>query len=654
MNLACACNAGGVCVDSSGAVVVGPNAGSCCFNTARCAVGSCATVTDTCTGLPIPCACGAGSFCADAGVCEQDRNCASYGATGVDGGPCSNGASPAFPRNGTTNLSCPCNPGGACLVNGSMTPVAPGNAGVCCYNSNACLPGECNAVKRNTCTGLNETCACGAGQFCNTTNNRCENNRMCSDYTGGQIGQPCSNGPSPTFPRGDGQNLTCQCQQGQCYTPSGVLPAGSPLVGTCCLNTQTCGNACNTTRTNSCSGQVEMCTCAGNSFCGPTNTCVPNNTCATFMASGQNGQICSNAPNATAFPRFPGDTTGLTCSCTGGRVCSSGGMTVTGNTTGTCCTNTASCGTSCNTSVVNTCTGATITCSCSGSNFCNTTSNQCQPYQSCSALGASGAAGARCSRNPTTAFARFPGDTTGQTCGCNAGLQCSLGGALVTGNTEGTCCQNTTVRQPNTCQPLTDSCSGAPIPPSCSAGFHCETNTCVPDRTCASYSASGGIGQTCSTVASSAFPGGPGGANLSCPCDTSQGRANNTCVGSSATVAGTCTCAPAATTNCSQNGTSNGCGGTHTFTCPGATPTCFNGQCCAVHACGTGGAGDRCGAITQCGQTVSCSCASPNTCGGGGMAGFCGCTRKTLADCGVTLPPGLQPDGCGGTILCPS
>jgi hypothetical protein len=60
----------------------------------------------------------------------------------------------------------------------------------------------------------------------------------------------------------------------------------------------------------------------------------------------------------------------------------------------------------------------------------------------------------------------------------------------------------------------------------------------VPNFTCATYSANGGVGQECSTVASDAFPDGSGH-NLTCDC--SQGAtANNTCVGSSALSAGTC------------------------------------------------------------------------------------------------------------------
>ncbi len=874
-NLACPCTGAGLCIDVDGGVASGAAPGTCCVNTAACPANACGTsVTNTCTGAAIACGCTApGTFCDTAlKTCVQNHTCASYGATGGADAGCSVGPSAAFPKDGTTNLACPCNVGGACNQPGTTTPVTAGSLGACCFNTQVCAANECNTTKTNACTGATITCGCtAAGTHCNNLSNRCEANNGCTAFTTGDAGSTCSSGPSAAFPVGNGTFLTCPCTAAgaSCFSDAGVVvDAGSPVAGqccipdrcpakscgtsivdhcsgqtiacntcsgaehcnttshlceanlgcgdysatgaagavcsngpsfsngatpatlltcpctgagvctngttvvsgstqgTCCVNTQVCGNQCNVSVTNSCTGVVTACQCTGTNYCNASNLCVPYLTCGgqTPPANGTVNAPCSTSANP-GFSRYPGDATGLTCNCTGGRACSVDAGVPTpphlaaAGEVGACCTNTAVCGTRCNQVIKNTCTNADITCACTGSNFCSA-GNTCQAYAVCSAF-TTGAVGANCSNgNDPTDFARYPGDPTGLTCKCagtagcydgagvivtgpaqgtccqadvcpagfcgtmpehcsgktiscagncaagnycsgtackpyetcsslgagGAGQPCSNGasasfpkgdgsnltcacigagavcvkpvpGPVVTGATAGTCCTNTAVCPANTCGTVTNTCTGATIQCGCSAGYHCNgSGVCNVDRTCASYTATGAVGATCSSVASSAFHDGPNNSNLTCPCSTAAPNPNNACVGSSSTTAGTCTCTPTAPANCGDNGKPNGCGGTMVSTCTAGTQACFVNACCTLPVCASGAKGEPCGAIVQCGTTTNCGACS--TAGGNAknacVANVCTCTPYTLGDCGSSLPAGqTSSNGCGGTVTCP-
>ena len=99
---------------------------------------------------------------------------------------------------------------------------------------------------------------------------------------------------------------------------------------------------------------------------------------------------------------------------------------------------------------------------------------------------------------------------------------------------------------------MTNSCTGAPIACACDSAHYCDTstNTCKVKLTCGSYGANGQPGNQCGS-----FSDG-GGGMISCPCSTMSGLGNNMCVG------GVCTCTASSCADCTQNGTSNGCGGT--------------------------------------------------------------------------------------------
>jgi hypothetical protein len=670
-NLACPCVGGGVCRGADGGVVGGADAGTCCVNTVACAANSCGvTLTNSCTGAAINCACtAANTHCNPTShTCEADHTCATYGANGLATNPCSIGPAPDFPQNATTNLACACNGSGRCNVIGSATTQAPVNTkGECCFNTAICGANECNTTKTNTCTGATITCGCTTGgTHCNTTNNTCEANLTCASHSAnGAQGDICSNGPSFSNGATPPALLTCRCATGPMVCVNGTTVVSGATQGNCCLNTTVCApNTCNTTATNSCTGLVTNCVCTGNTYCdGNTpGVCLPNFTCADHVppANGATGAPCSNSANP-GFVRFPGDTVGQTCGCTGPGVCAvaapSPHLAAAGEV-GVCCTNTnPTCGNTCNTSVTDSCTGVVTPCNCGGGNYCNGTPGVCTPNLTCAnhAPPASGALGDPCSTSANVEFPRYPTDATGQTCGCGGGRTCSVAGtpAHTAGPGEvGACCSNTAVCPANTCASITNTCTGATIACSCNAGSHCNSaTTCAVNMTCGGYSANGAVGNPCSTVASAAFHDGPANANLTCPCSTAAGFANNTCVGSSAAVAGACTCTPTVPANCSQNGLSNGCGGTMVSTCTTGTQVCFANACCTKTVCAAGNAGDACGTVTKCGLTTTCPCtAAYQTCGAV-TAGVCGCKPKGLADCGSLT--GIQPDGCGSTYLCP-
>ena len=687
-NLACSCTGSGVCVDSAKNVVGQGDAGTCCANAAVCAPNSCGTsVVDTCTGKAIPCTCGtAGTFClADAGVCVPTRTCASYGANGDAGNPCSNGPSPSFPRNATENLACLCGVGGRCNVpDGGIALATPGEVGACCFNTQTCAANECGTTKTNTCTGGLVTCSCAGvpNSHCDTGTHTCKSNLTCLDYgANGATGSVCSNGGA--FSNGDipPALLTCPCTGANVCSSGSTVVSGS-TTGNCCLNTATCGNRCHVSSTNTCTGVVTACECNPlTAYCsapaGVEGVCISYNTCSTYGASGNQNNICSTSANP-AFNQMPdGGGSNLTCDCTGGRACSvDAGVPnphrADAGELGRCCTNTASCGSGasriCNTSVLNTCTSATITCAgCDTNYYCSSTTGPgvCIAYNTCSTYNANGAQGNVCSTSANAAFSQLPdGGGSLLTCNCTNPLLCSVDAGvtnphLATTGELGKCCTNAASCPTNTCVTLKNTCTGANIPCGCSTNYHCSGggapgSTCVADLSCSSYGANGAPTNPCSTVPTSAFHDGPSGTNLTCPCSTGSGYANNVCVGSSSTVAGTCSCTPSTPANCSDDGKPNGCGLSMVSKC-GSGQVCYNAACCTTPVCPAGNTGDVCGLISACGQTVNCGCVlnHSNTSCGAKTPGVCDCKPYDTTNCGGNpLPAGYPPDGCGGTVDC--
>jgi hypothetical protein len=576
-NLSCPCTvSGAVCIsgiDGNGTVVSGSATGHCCKNTNSCAPGSCNTsYVDTCTGATVPCnTCSSSQHC-EGTTCVENKTCSTYDANGAAGNPCS--ANPSFDRGDGHLFTCGCW-AGICSSGGHR--VTGAEKGTCCLNPNAGCDGiHCNDATHpyavlDGCTGDVTICRCNSANYC--VDGMCQLLETCASYTDQKLGNPCSNGAAPDFPKGDGTNLTCRCTDSGAVCISGADGSGTVVsggdTGHCCKNTNSCApGSCNTSYVDTCTGATVSCnTCSSSQHCEGT-TCVANNTCATFTDQ-KLGHPCSNG----ADPDFPrGNGTNLTCKCTdSGAVCISGtepnGAVVSGATTGHCCKNTNSCSPgSCNTSYLDTCTGATVPCNtCSSSQHCEETA--CVANKTCSTYGANGAAGSPCSVNP--AFDRGDGQLIA--CGCTSPGVCSTGGALVTGANKGTCCVNTVACAADACATsVVNPCTGAaiPCPSTCSdPNKHCDSaqKKCVDNATCSTHSANGKIGDKCSTVASTAFPKGDG-SNLTCGCSQSGGPSgeatpNIQCTGSSASAAGTCTCVP---TSCTVLGAgphpNDGCG----------------------------------------------------------------------------------------------
>jgi len=176
-------------------------------------------------------------------------------------------------------------------------------------------------------------------------------------------------------------------------------------------------------------------------------------------------------------------------------------------------------------------------------------------------------------------------------------------------------------------QQLDDGCGGKLTSCNCTGGGACSTSaagvvgTCLAINTCATFGANGGVGDNCSVLgaASKAFPKGDG-TFLACLCRVSNGLAKNVCDDASPTdtQAGTCKCSPNACSDCTLSGTSNGCGGTLSCACTGASEYCHQSlkRCCTRGVCeGSGAADEKCGWITDtCGADQFCPCQSPGTC----------------------------------------
>ncbi|HXU69430.1 MAG TPA: hypothetical protein VN947_08875 [Polyangia bacterium] len=367
----CGCSSGSCTSTMTG------SAGTCCVNTAMCPAGACnTTVTDTCTGAPIQCKCDSAHWCdTSTNMCQPKKSCGDYvpHVPGQSGDVCSNGGS--FDQGGGVLISCPCTQGEYC-INGSGMVVTGTNRGSCCVDT-ACQGQACGSVVTNSCTGASETCGCPSGQFCSS--GTCTPLHNCAYYGANHHnGDPCSNGSNPNWPTGGGANLTCPCTDGSiCYTPGGT-PATGGQQGVCCKNSAVCpAGSCNTTVTDTCTGQPIACACDSAHYCDTaSNTCKVKLTCGSYGANGQPGNQCGS------FSDGGGGMISCPCSTMGGlgnNTCVNGTCTCTASSCTSCTQNGTSNG--CGGTKACACSGATPVCfpSAGGPNGC------CAPY-SCSSL----------------------------------------------------------------------------------------------------------------------------------------------------------------------------------------------------------------------------------------------------------------------------
>ncbi|MBI5545511.1 MAG: hypothetical protein HY901_16625 [Deltaproteobacteria bacterium] len=680
------CTGGMVCVNKRCANPC--LAGTCCQNTATCGANpnrrcNNQAITNTCTGAVLNCTCDSGYYC-DApvdGFCRPYVTCAQQvppAGGAVDGAPCSTNANPEFERwpmppgsctssgcvSDATGRTCDCTGGRVCSVDpDGAGPTPPhralnGELGTCCTNTVTCGT-SCNVTKHNSCNNANIVCNCSGSNYCNAASNgtcvpwptpTCLTQSPPAD---GDVGDKCSNTASPEIPRfpGDTTGLRCPCDTGNCYRNNQVVSGATS--GTCCTPpTIPAGNV-----GDPCSPILDPCTnttlqrpCAAGNYCNSSNQCEALETCGgTYGASGLLNAPCSNGAN----PNWPrGDGTNLTCPCSGGRQCSASGHLASGTEQGICCTPptvpAGNVGDACG-DILNTCSGVMVPRPCAAGNYCNA-SHVCEAYETCAGTyGAGGLANQPCSNGANPTWPK--GDGTNLTCPCSGGRQCSDSGHLASGAEQGTCCTPPVVPAGNVgdaCGDIVSPCSGLTVARPCASGNYCNaSHVCEAFETCSgTYSATGAQGSVCSNTPNPAWPRGDG-SNLSCPCTTASPWTNAACA------SGTCQCTPTAPANCGQNGLPDGCNGTMVSTCTNPQ-ICYQSACCTPPTCAAGAVGDVCGTISNCGQSVSCSCsnAAPytrNACSNG----TCVCTPYTLDDCG-TLGGGAHPNGCNGSIFCPN
>lgn len=559
INLSCPC-AGGVRCKHPSLPIEAPagTKGVCCVNRVKCSADECNTTkVDECTGMPIACGCTTpGTHCNNASnQCVLDDACMAV-TTGAAGSACSNGPTTQIPGSNGAALTCPCSaPGATCFSGTTPLPQGSSLAGQCCV-PDVCPANSCGTITDH-CSGQQIQCACGAGKRCDTGSSTCVANADCLTYgASGAPGAVCSNGLAFSDMGTPPSLFTCPCSAGfgqiSLCVSGGAVVSGSSK-GTCCVNTVACGQQCNVTLYNQCTGEAIVCGsgCNGTGSCsaGSNGTCQPYNTCAQQQppANGADGAPCSTSPNP-GFPGYPGDPSGLTCKCYGGRRCAvsmPNPHPAGPGELGHCCSNTNSCGNSCATSITDSCTGETIPCNCNGGTHC--TGNTCVANKTCADYSANGSNGSACSN---IANASFPGGPGGQnlTCPCSTGsgfgnITCS--GA--TGSTPGVC--TCTPRVATTCSDngQSDGCGGVLSSP-CANGTVCYQSACCTPTACSA----GNAGDACGAVSSC-------GQSQSCGC-TAQYQACG------AVTPGVCGCKPLDQSACGGTGLppgthANGCGG---------------------------------------------------------------------------------------------
>ncbi|PIE17999.1 MAG: hypothetical protein CSA65_06850 [Proteobacteria bacterium] len=520
------CNGQLTCKCSDKDAICQPN-NTCCVNTAACPTGKCnMTVTDTCTGQTVKCECGSGQYCETATkTCQAGKTCADYQAGGTNS-KCNDHQ--YYDHGDGTKFACKCKSPAVCINDSATT------EGTCCTNVNHCQAGKCGYTVKDSCTGATINCDCPGGQYCD--NGTCKALNTCSIYgANGGAGDPCSNGPNPSWPSGNGGFLTCPCHSGYACLKNGV-----PVTG------------------------------------GTQGICVLQNTCSTYNATGKLGETCSNGPSP-AFPR--GDGTNLRCKCKGGRVCAKNGALVTGGDTGTCiykntCSTysaTGKAGEVCSnakSSAFPNGVGGTLKCGCGSGLVCADGSNNivsgnttgtCKYKKTCADYNADGSVGAPC--NDSSYFDN----------GFGGKFKCKC---TTTGGFANATCVGDSPTKAGTCQCTSRACTcditgksdgcGGTLSCACSGSTPlCNTSAkqCCPDYTCSALPPGIAAG-SCGTIPDPCM-----GGTFNCGCSTSGGMTNNTCVLQSGKTYGSCQCTPS---TCAQLGTGtwpDGCGGT--ITCSG-------------------------------------------------------------------------------------
>ena len=243
-------------------------------------------------------------------------------------------------------------------------------------------------------------------------------------------------------------------------------------------------------------------------------------------------------------------------------------------------------------------------------------------------------------------------------CACGSGGTCSA----TTPGTTGTCCVNTNVCQPGTCNTtVTNSCTNKTTPCVCASGQWCDTTT--SPGTCRDCTAFPGISHEPGQL-NDVCSNGPAFDNdtVSCPCIGSLACSNNGTV-----VSGN------QTGKCCQDTACNGvnCGTGFTNSCTGQKESCgcgngsfcnSNNMCQPLNQCSmftTGMAGAQCGAFPAgngtnlycpCGNGMECVVAgSPGHIAGGNETGVC--CNPTRDSCGsrCNLPGPITTDSCLNT-----
>ncbi len=394
-SLTCACKqSGAVCVPGTGGAPA-----KCCVNTASCPAGSCSTtVKNTCTGANINCnTCTSAQVCDTASkTCVAKKTCASYSAGGT-APKCNDNA---FYDNGAgQKFACPCQSPDWFCINDSATV-----EGSCCKNVNpgcpSSGPGSCNSSVVNSCTGAVTPCTCPPNYHCD--GDTCVPNDTCAKFSAnGNAGDPCSNGPSPSFPNGAGQNLTCLCKSGlACVDGAGQLVTGG-TVGTCVVKKKCSDYTANGNAGEDCSngpspqfpdgaGTDLSCPCKAGYACanaqnvvvsgGDTGVCKLKKTCADYSATGVVGSPCN--PNKFFSDGFGGT---FACPCTisggfGNNTC----VGATPTTQGTCQCAPTAC--TCTYSGLTNGCGGTLSCPCPANQQCNKTTHTCCQVYTCGSL----------------------------------------------------------------------------------------------------------------------------------------------------------------------------------------------------------------------------------------------------------------------------
>ncbi len=512
--------------------------------------------------------------------------------------------------------------------------------------------GMCGKQLDNNCWPKKDCNCTVAGEVCSTSTpgqtGTCGNSKACAMYTDGAPTKPCSTQPSSAFPKGDGTNLTCQCNN-QGNAPGQEVCINQDALthqGTCCQRTACSGNQA--TVVDACTGQTLNC-CTGGQV-------VYNNQCCTPIANP-----CEAAANAGKYATGVTDGCGNLVNGTGVCDCSRyGGTPVNPDTNGdgtldnggACCA-----GPSCGNGMGGTfCDGRQIQATCNPN-----VKNTCD-------IGDCGGSNPQCSGGLCCTPAACPSDGKYHAAfspGCGLApivCSCSRFGSSQNVNPDtdsngiiddgGTCCATPTCGNDCDGQPNAATCNAAVKTGNCST---CASNKCCLAGVCQAN-------KTCSAdypgKCGDNLPDGCGGNNVDCNCTFPA-----TCSTSTPGVEGTCTCPAAICNGCNPATQTNGCGNSANCGCGGGQVCGAANACCAPQSCGNLPAGFQCGSVSDTcrGINIPCGCDTTNKpnsiCNAGSHQCDCVPTKccKDTGDVQPCLAPGaFANDGCGSAGTCSS